>query len=67
VVVLPRHDANNLPSKEGVHQTRGGSNTRLTAIGAAVVERGARTWPADLALVGVKSDQHRLLAARRAW
>ncbi|WP_207548850.1 hypothetical protein, partial [Mycolicibacterium peregrinum] len=25
LVVLLRHDANNLPSKEGVHQTRGGS------------------------------------------
>ncbi|WP_415624170.1 thioredoxin domain-containing protein, partial [Mycobacterium intermedium] len=27
LVVPLRHDANNLPSKEGVHQTRGGSPT----------------------------------------
>ncbi|MDO2376684.1 helix-turn-helix transcriptional regulator, partial [Mycobacterium avium subsp. hominissuis] len=29
LVVLLRHDANNLPSKEGVHRTRGGSLRRF--------------------------------------
>lgn len=42
------------------------ANTRITAIGAAVVELAARTRTADAAPVLVKSDQNCLLAARPA-
>ena len=43
IVVLLRHDANYLPSKDGVHKTRGGSGTKETA---ACMAGGSVSWNA---------------------